>query len=52
MEYCLEYRRIGTYQIKYIRGKANWMGHTLRRSVFLKHVIDGKTEGKTEVTGR
>jgi hypothetical protein len=34
------------------RRKANWTGHILRRNCLLKHVIDGKTEGRIKVTGR
>jgi hypothetical protein len=34
------------------RRKANWIGHVLRRNCLLKHVIEGKLEGWTEVTGR
>jgi hypothetical protein len=30
----------------------NWIGHILRRNCLLKHVIEGKIEGKMEVTGR
>ena len=26
--------------------KANWIGHMLRRNCPLKHVIEGKTEGR------
>jgi hypothetical protein len=33
------------------RKKAAWIGHVLRRSCLLKHVIEGKVEG-IEVTGR
>jgi hypothetical protein len=32
--------------------KANWIGHILRRNCLLKHVIEGKLEGKIEITGR
>jgi hypothetical protein len=32
--------------------KANWIGHILRRNCLLKHVIEGKLEGRTEMTGR
>jgi hypothetical protein len=35
-----------------ISGKANWIGYILRRNVLLKHVIEVKSEGRTEVTGR
>jgi hypothetical protein len=34
------------------RRKANWIGHILRRNCLLKHVIDGKLEGRIEMTGR
>jgi hypothetical protein len=32
--------------------KANWIGHILRRNCLLKHVIEGKLEGRIQVTGR
>jgi hypothetical protein len=32
--------------------KANWIGHILRRNCLLKHVIEGKLEERTEMTGR
>jgi hypothetical protein len=32
--------------------KANWIGHILRRNCLLKHVIEGKLEGRTEMMGR
>jgi hypothetical protein len=32
--------------------KANRIGHILRRHCLLKHVIEGKIEGRIEVTGR
>ena len=32
--------------------KANWIGHILRRNCLLKQVIEGKIEGRIEVTGR
>ena len=28
--------------------KANWIGHVLRMNYLLKHVIEGKIEGKAE----
>jgi len=31
--------------------KANWIGDILCRSCLLRHVTEGKTEGRTEVTG-
>jgi hypothetical protein len=34
------------------RRKANWIGHVLRRNFLLKHVIEGKLEGRIEMTGR
>jgi hypothetical protein len=33
------------------RRKANWIGHTLRRNCLLNHVIEGKIQVRTEVTG-
>jgi hypothetical protein len=32
--------------------KANWIGHILRRNCLLRHAVEGKIEGKIEVTGR
>jgi hypothetical protein len=34
------------------RRKANCIGHMLRRNCLLRHVIEGKIEGRLEVTGR
>jgi hypothetical protein len=34
------------------RRKANWIGRILRRNCLLKHVIEGKLEGRIEMTGR
>jgi hypothetical protein len=34
------------------RRKAKWIGHILRRKCLLKHVIEGKLEGRTEMMGR
>jgi hypothetical protein len=34
------------------RIKANWIGYILRRNCLLKHVIEGKLEGRIEMTGR
>jgi hypothetical protein len=34
------------------KGKANWIGHSLRRNCLLQQVIEGKIKGRTEVTGR
>jgi hypothetical protein len=35
-----------------IKVKSNWIGRILRRNCFLKRVIEGKIEGRIEVTGR
>jgi hypothetical protein len=32
------------------RRKANWIGHVLRRNCLVKQVIEGKIEGRIEVT--
>ena len=32
--------------------KANWIGHMLRRNCQLKHGIEGKIEGRTEMKER
>jgi hypothetical protein len=34
------------------RRKANWIGHILRRNCLLKYVIEGKLQGRIEMTGR
>jgi len=34
------------------RRKANWVGRMLCRNCLIKHVIEGKIEGRIEVTGR
>jgi hypothetical protein len=34
------------------RRNANWIGHILHRNCFLKHVTEGKLEGRIEMTGR
>jgi hypothetical protein len=34
------------------RRKANWIGHILRRNCLLKHVTEGKLEGRTEMMRR
>ena len=34
------------------KGKANWIGHILRRNCLLKQVIEGKIKGEMEVTRR
>ena len=34
------------------RSKTNWIGHMLHRNFLPQHVIVGKVEGRTEVTGK
>jgi len=34
------------------RRKDNWIGHILLRNGLLKHVIEGKIEGRIEITGK
>jgi hypothetical protein len=34
------------------RRRANWIGHILHGNCLLKHVIEGKIEGRIEVMGR
>ena len=34
------------------RRKPNWICHILRRNCLLKHIIEGKVEGRKEVMGR
>jgi hypothetical protein len=34
------------------RRKANWIGHILHRNCLLKHAIEGKLEGRIEMTER
>jgi hypothetical protein len=34
------------------RRKANWIGYILRRNCLIKNVIEGKLEGRIEMTGR
>jgi hypothetical protein len=34
------------------RRKTKWIGHILRSNCLLKHVIEGKLEGRIEMTGR
>jgi len=34
------------------RRKVNWIGHILLRNCLLKHVIEGKIEGRIEVMRR
>jgi hypothetical protein len=39
---------LGTLKMR----KANWIGHISRRKCLLKHTVEGKIEGKTEMMGR
>jgi hypothetical protein len=32
--------------------KGNWIGHVFRRIFLLKDIIEGKIEGRIEVTGK
>jgi len=34
------------------RRKGDWIGYILRRNCLLKHVTEGKIDGRIEVTGR
>jgi hypothetical protein len=34
------------------RRKANWIVHILHRNSLLKHIIEGKMEGRIEVMGK
>jgi hypothetical protein len=34
------------------RREVNWIGHFLRRNCFLKHITEGKIEGRTGVIGK
>jgi hypothetical protein len=34
------------------RSEANWIGHILRRNCILKHVTEGKKEGRLYMRGR
>jgi hypothetical protein len=45
-----EERNILPHAIKRI--KANWMGHSSHTNCHIRRVIEGKIEGRIEVTGR
>jgi hypothetical protein len=53
---CEKWRSItqseGGEEYRTYNKKANWIGHNLRRNCLLKHVIEGKLEGRIEMTGR
>jgi len=34
------------------RRNAKWVGHMMRRNCLLRHVIEGKIDGRIEVKGR
>jgi hypothetical protein len=36
----------------YVKRKASWIGHILRRNCLLQQVIKGKIKGEAEVAGR
>ena len=38
--------------MKYVKRKANWIDHILRRNCLLRQVIEGKIQGGIEMTGR
>jgi hypothetical protein len=39
-------------QNKITNGKANWIGHILRRNYLVKHFFERKIKGRIAVTGR
>jgi hypothetical protein len=45
-----ELRRVKEARNTIKRRKANWNGHILGTNCLLKHSIEGKTEGRIEVT--
>jgi hypothetical protein len=47
--YCVQKERNILHTVK--RRKANWIGHILCRNCLLRHVIEGKMEGRIEVVG-
>jgi len=53
--YCLRSFFLSTAIQEYStnrRGKANWIGHILRRNRLLEHDIEGKIEVRMKVTGK
>jgi len=53
MKFHVESRRRGISYICAIESrKANWIVHILHKNCFLKYVIEGKIEGRTQVTGK
>jgi hypothetical protein len=45
---CAMYNMLFTIKMS----RAKWVGHILSRNCLLKHVIEGKIEGKIEMMGR
>jgi hypothetical protein len=50
--YYLESRSREISYIKYVKRKANLIGHILHRNCLLQRVTKGKIKGEIEVTGR
>jgi len=50
--YCHVFKEERNILHAIMRMKSNWIGHILRRNCLLKQVIEKKTEGRTQVTGR
>jgi hypothetical protein len=51
-KYRTQSRRTGMSYIQRKKRKANRVGYVLRRNCLLKHVIEGRIEGRKEVAGR
>jgi hypothetical protein len=51
-KYYIESKRRGISYIQYNEGRLNRIGHILRRNYILIHLVEGKIEGRLEVTGR
>jgi len=51
-KYYLESKSRGNIPHEISKRKANWIGHIWRRNSLLQWVIEGKTKGGIEVTGR
>jgi hypothetical protein len=50
---CTTWNQAANNIIHTINGrKANWIGHSTLRNCLLKRVIEGKIEGRIEVTGK
>jgi hypothetical protein len=46
IEYYIQSRRKSSNSDSINRRKANWIGYILRRNCVLRHIIEGKIEGK------